>query len=209
MKKPSLKTAFYLASFYSILASATDAMLTDLQEKKQRLFFRLLDSDGDGYISSGDFKSIGENICIMQGLELDTIVFRQIDEANEKLWMDIREYSDQSRRDSCSIEEWLKFADDQIVNCDDVWYDNYINAVVTGLFLLFDSDGDGLISDREFFSIFVSFRVEVRYASSCFRKLDLNNDGHIAREELVIAVKEFLRSDNVEANGNWLFGDWN
>lgn len=184
-------------------------MLTELQEKKQRLFFRLLDSDRDGYISSKDFKSIGENICIMQGLELDTIVFRQIDEANEKLWMDIREYNDRSSRDSCSIEEWLKFSDDQIVNCDEVWYDNYINAVVTGLFLLFDSDGDGLISDREFFNIFVSFRVEVRSTSICFRKLDLNNDGHIALEELVEAVKEFLRSDDPNANGNWLFGEWN
>ena len=182
-------------------------MLTALQEKKQKLFFSLLDLDRDGYIHADDFKAIGENLCIMQGIELDTIVFRQIDEASEKLWMDIREYNDRNRQDKCSIEEWLEFADDQIVNCDDVWYDNYINAVVNGLFLLFDSDGDGLISDREFLDIFVSFRVEVRSTSSCFRKLDLNNDGHITREELVTAVKEFLRSDDVNANGNWLFGD--
>ncbi len=184
-------------------------MLTELQEKKQYLFFRLLDSDRDGFISTDDFKSIGENICIMQGIELDTKVFRQIDEASQKLWMDIREYNDASRQDKCSIEEWLAFADDQIVNCDEAWYDNYINAVVNGLFLLFDSNGDGLISDREFLKIFVSFRVEVRSTSSCFRKLDLNNDDHISREELINAVKEFLRSDDINASGNWLFGDWN
>lgn len=183
-------------------------MLTELQEKKQQLFFRLLDFDRDGYISANDFKAIGENLCLMQGIELDTIVFRQIDEASEKLWMDVREYNNDSHIDKCSIDEWLKFADDQIINCDEVWYDNYINAVVNGLFLLFDSDGDGLISDKEFLDIFVSFRVEVRSSVNCFHKLDLNNDGHIAREELVSAVKEFLRSDEVNANGNWLFGNW-
>ena len=90
-------------------------MLTDLQEKKQRLFFRLLDFDRDGYINANDFKSIGENLCIMQGLELDTIVFRQIEEVSQKLWMDIREYNDEEHPDRCSIQEWLTFADDQII----------------------------------------------------------------------------------------------
>ena len=182
-------------------------MLTPFQEKKQRHYFKLLDYDRNNFIERDDFQAIAENLCIIQGIELDTIAYRQIEEASEKLWMDVREYIDSNRDDRCSMEEWLKFADEQIVNCDEVWYNNYINAVVVGLFNLFDANNDGLLSDLEYLDIFVSFRIEVRYAARCFTKLDINNDGYINKEELVKAVSEFLRSDNPDDPGNWLFGD--
>ncbi|MEQ9424287.1 MAG: EF-hand domain-containing protein [Cyclobacteriaceae bacterium] len=183
-------------------------MLSPVQEKKQRLYFKLLDFDRNGFIEKNDFQSIAENLCIIQGIELDTIAFREIEEAGEKLWMDIREYVDTNRDDKCSFEEWMAFADEQIVNSDEAWYDNYINSVVNGLFDLFDANNDGLISDMEYLDLFISFRIEVRFAARCFRKLDLNNDGYISRDELVTAVREFLRSDDPEAPGNWLFGNW-
>lgn len=183
-------------------------MLTELQEKKQRHYFKLLDYDHNGFIEKTDFQAIAENLCVIQGIDTDTIAFRQIEEASEKLWMDIKEYIDINRDDKCSIQEWLLFADEQIVNCDEGWYDNYINSVVTGLFSLFDANHDGLISDMEYLDIFISFRIEVRYAAKCFKRLDLNNDGYISKEELAKAVKEFLRSDDPDADGNWLFGNW-
>ena len=181
-------------------------MLTELQEKKQKVFFKLLDADGDGFISSNDFKGIGENLCIMQGIGLDTSVFRDIEEASEKLWMDIRQYISGEDKGKCDVNGWLAFSDEQIVNSDQAWYDNYINSVVSVLFLLFDSDGDGLISDREFMSIFLSFRVEVRLAAKSFKMLDQNHDGHLAKGELAAAVSDFFRSDDPASNGNHIFG---
>ncbi len=181
-------------------------MLNHIQLKKQRLFFSLLDSNHDGFIESNDFEAIGENVFIMLGIELDTYAFRQIEELSEKLRVDIREYTDKERGNKCSIDEWLSFADEQIVNCDEVWYGNYINSIVSGLFDMFDSNRDGLISDIEYINLFTSFRIEVRVASKCFKKLDNNNDGYISRDELVNAVKEFMRSNEPDVPGNSLFG---
>ncbi|MDA0196008.1 MAG: EF-hand domain-containing protein [Bacteroidetes bacterium] len=167
----------------------------------------MLDSNHDGFIESTDFEAIGENVFIMLGIELDTHAFRQIEELSEKLRVDIREYTDKKRGNKCSIDEWLSFADEQIVNCDEEWYNNYINSIVSGLFDMFDSNSDGLISDIEYINLFTSFRIEVRFASKCFKQLDTNNDGYISRDELVTAIKEFMRSDKPDTSGNSLFGD--
>lgn len=183
-------------------------MLTELQQKKQQRFFGLLDSNRDGFVERKDFEAVAENLCIIQGIEMDTASYGRMEEVSEKLWIDIREYIDTSRDDRCSAEEWIKFTDEQIVNCDEAWYDNYFDSVVTGLFSLFDANGDGLISDMEYMQIFISFRIEPRHAATCFRRLDLNNDGYLNRDDLSNAVKEFFRSDDPKVDGNWLFGNW-
>ncbi len=54
----------------------------------------------------------------------------------------------------------------------------------------------------------MAYRIEIRYSARAFTKLDLNQDDLISRDELLSGIKEFFRSDDREAAGNWLFGLW-
>ncbi len=184
-------------------------MLTDLQRQKQSYIFNLLDFDSNGFIERDDFVGIAENLCIVRGEELDSDEAQEVLEQCHQLWDSLEFYIDANRDDKCTLDEWLLFVDLQLVNNDsDDGYHKYIDSVVGRLFDLYDTNGDGHISIDEFIDIFLSFRLEAGLVAKSFKMLDINGDGIITKEELVKAVNEFLLSNNIDAPGNWIFGNW-
>ena len=87
-------------------------------------------------------------------------------------------------------------------------YKHYLNNFVGTIFKLFDINDDGYISQTEYIDLFIGMRIEVRFAPKAFRNLDTNQDGRLSKEEMIRSVDQFMRSDNPNAAGNWLFGGW-
>lgn len=183
-------------------------MLSAFQETKLRLFFNILDFDRNGFVEPADFFGIGENICAMLQIDEDNPYHKLIFEACNMVWKDLYRYVDTNNDDKASFYEWLRYADEKIVNCDKRAYNLYLNKVVEHIFLLFDANGDNYISLQEYLNLFMTFRLEVRYSAKAFTKIDLNKDEFISREELYTAVEQFFRSDDETKRGNWIFGSW-
>ena len=183
-------------------------MLSSFQETKLRLFFDILDFDRNGIIEANDFNEIGDNFCIMLDIKQGSPGARLVESACKQAWNDLYHYIDVNKDGKATIDEWLKYADEKIVNCDAESYNLYINRVIHHLFNFFDNNNDNRISLNEYLNLFMAFGLEVKYSAKAFLRLDLDGDEMISKEELYQAVEQFFRSDKESDKGNWLFGSW-
>ena len=183
-------------------------MLTDHQKKKLQHYFDILDFDNNQLIEKEDFTNIGENLNVLWGFKPGTDKYNEYIQKCEQLWVSFREFIGKNVEESANLSEWLEFADKGIVNGSDELYEKHVNQFVKDIFDVFDANGDGFISLDEYIDLFMAYRIEIRYSAKSFTKIDLNKDDMISREELLSAVKEFYRSDDPNAPGNWLFGFW-
>lgn len=184
-------------------------MLTTLQTIKQTHYFQLVDIDNNGYIDKSDWVQIGDNLAVMRNIEKGSEAYLGIQAAMDSIWTNLSSHADANSDGKVTLDEWLAFEDEKVINCDDEWYEEYVNTIVRGLFAVLDADQNGVIGLEEYVNLMVSFHVQPTDAELAFRKLDVNGNGTIDEEELVNAVFEFHRSDEQDTPGNYLFGPYN
>lgn len=180
-------------------------MLTTLQKNKLERFFYILDFDRNGVIEKDDFIAIAENLCILWGLREGEEEYHKVQSRFSSGWDRFNLYVN-NNSGKASWSDWQLFAEEVMIGGDEQLFNNYVEELCGDLFDNFDTDRDGYISLEEFIDLFVAHRIEVRFAAKSFRNLDKSKDGKISRGELIDAVKEFFRSDDPDAPGNWLFG---
>ncbi|GAB4237674.1 MAG: hypothetical protein Tsb0034_12910 [Ekhidna sp.] len=180
-------------------------MLTELQINKLEKFFYVLDYDRNGVIEKEDFIGIAENLCILWNIREGDPKYEKIFSKFEEGWNKFNLFVN-NNGGKANWDHWIQFAEQIIVNGDEEVFNQYVDDYVGELFDNFDTDKDGYIDIDEFIDLFVSYRIEVRFAAKSFRNLDLNKDDLISRGELLKAVKEYFRSNDPNAPGNWLFG---
>lgn len=181
-------------------------MMTELQKKKQTHYFNLVDIDNNGFIEKDDWKKIGDNLAAMRNIEEGSDLYNGLQEGLGTIWTNLQEHADANSDGKVSLEEWLSFEDEKVINCDEDWYDSYVNNIVRGLFTVLDEDGNGVISQDEYINLMVSFHVSPSDARDAFKKLDSDGSGTIDEAELIQAVRQFHRSDEPGKPGNYLFG---
>ncbi len=182
-------------------------MLTELQRTKHEYIFNLLDFDRNGYIEKEDFTGIAENLCIVRGEEMDTPESQIVLSQCVNLWKGVESYIDENNDSQCTMEEWLKFIDEKLINSESGSDDELLSSAVGHIFDLYDVNGDGTISLTEYLDIFLSFQLNASLVGKSFVTLDVNKDASLSKIELVEAIKEFLTSDDASRPGNWIFGD--
>ena len=180
-------------------------MLTELQINKLERFFYILDYDRNGIIEKEDFLGIAENLCILWRIREGSEKYDQIKRRFEEGWNHFNHFVNNDDG-KANWDHWIHFAEKAIVKSDETIFNEYVDEFAGEIFDNFDTDNDGYIDLDEYIDLLVGYRIEVRFAAKSFRKLDRNHDDLISRGELIQAVKEFFRSDDPEAPGNWLFG---
>ena len=182
-------------------------MLSELQKRKMRRFFHVLDFDKNGIIEEADFRAIAENLCILWRYDEDTLEYVRTMSQHSEAWNSFNHVIN-NEMSTATEDHFMLFADKAIVNCNELLFDEFNNSFTGEVFDNFDTNKDGHISLDEFIDLFVGYRIEVRYSAKAFRSLDRNNDGLITKDELLESVKEFFRSDDENSRGNWLFGNF-
>ena len=183
-------------------------MLTPVQKKKLTHYFNILDYDKNGILERQDFSNIGENLAMTLAVPKGSQDYEDLLMKTELMWRSFRSFVKGEIDETASLDEWLDFADKNIVNGSDELYEKHINEVTREIIELFDTNDDGYLSLEEYIDLFVAYRIDVKYSAKSFLKLDTNSNEYISHTELLEAVREFFRSDDEKAPGNWLFGFW-
>jgi len=179
-------------------------MLSELQQRKFRAYFNLLDNDGDGYLERSDFVAISDNFARHAGLSAGSDGYNAVHAAWLASWEHVKEVCEVDHDGRIRSDQWLATLERTI--SDEERYGRYVTPVAEGMFQLLDTDGDGAVGREEYRHFFASMRGEEKYADEAFDRLDADGDGHLSRQEVMTAVREFHTSSNPEARGNWLFG---
>lgn len=179
-------------------------MLSDLQTKKLTRYFEVYDVDDDGQIAATDFERIIENVRVLHGEGEGSRGYGALRQAYVDLWNRLRAGADGDRDGGVDVDEWLAYW--QLALEDDHRYEAEVEAITERLFTVFDLDGDDSIGVAEFSDFYGVFGLAVSLAETVFVELDADGDGVISRSELLEISRQFYRSDDVEAAGNFLFG---
>lgn len=179
--------------------------MTDLQRAKLTHYFRLIDVDGDGYVTASDWAEVARNLASLRGLKQYTPEYDAIVAVMGTIWGRLVRRIAHPHR--ASLEEWLAHEEANAVSCSEEEYESYVNTITRGVFRMLAGESRRMTFD-EYMDLVVSFWVPPQQAIEAFRRMDTDGSGYLEETEFVDRVHEFHRSDDPDAPGNWLFGYW-
>ncbi|HEY6493343.1 MAG TPA: EF-hand domain-containing protein [Trebonia sp.] len=168
-------------------------MTSDFQRSKVVRVFAAMDTNGDGFLTEGDFRALTAR------------------------WIDLRGEGDHTRLTTVMMGWWGTLRD--AAATDQVALDDVLAVVdrltlmpqaVTGtaeaMFEAVDENADGRISPAEYRQLIEAWNGRPTDTSDAFALLDLNHDGYLSRSEFTEHWTEFWAGDNPAAPGSWVFG---
>jgi Ca2+-binding EF-hand superfamily protein len=183
-------------------------MLTQLQSQKLRHFFNILDYNKNGVLQQEDFDRLGINLCDNLEIEKGTEEYEKVIQKSRRLFFQLLKDLNKTSGADISSSEWIRLFDRIIDQQDMEKLKYYIKLTTIYIFDLFDQDKNGILSLDEFVDMFTIYHIDVSFSAKSFLKLDTNHDDCISKVELFNAVTDFFISDDPDASGNWIFGNW-
>jgi len=174
-------------------------MISEIKRAKFMQYFEVTDTNGDGKITKQDYLLTADKTIAV--LKLDPASpLAQILKANYAQGWDALAVRDLDHDDAVTVDEWIEHY--YLLSLDEKLLDPFVNGRAEAIFRLFDADQD---QRTVFFSAIG--HPEKNYEMG-FQKLDRNQNDHLTLDEVKKASHEFFGSDDPDAIGNWLFGDY-
>lgn len=174
--------------------------------------FELLDVDGNGLLEYDDFRMVVDTMAEERGLDKSSRRYMGLVASNKRLWKMFSRHLDVDSDGSISLAEWLAFhikafIDDPLKNGVQPEFSSALNSTAKFFVELLDSDGDGVVSVKDYILFCGAYNVGENEARIGFDLFDRDNNGSLSQDEVVKMVKEFYLSDDPEALGNLFFGN--
>jgi Ca2+-binding EF-hand superfamily protein len=168
-------------------------MASDFQHDKVARVFASMDTDGDGYLTEGDFRALTSRWITLRGGGDQT----RLTEVMMGWWGTLR---DAAGTGQVAIGDVLAVVD-ELTRMPEA-----VTGTAEAMFEAVDENSDGRISPAEYHQLIEAWNGHDSDTAEAFALLDLNHDGYLSREEFTEHWTEFWAGDNPAAPGSWVFG---
>ncbi|MFD8985064.1 EF-hand domain-containing protein [Streptomyces sp. NPDC059564] len=178
---------------------------TGVLEQKLRRIFAMLDLDGDGRLVEDDVLALADRLAAAFDVQ-ETTKITQLRSALGEFWR--KDLSSMAVDGSGPVDasEFVAGMPKALGN-DRQGVLERLTAVVAGWMDIADTDGNGLIDEDEYVTMFSkTLGASPADLKVAFAKLDRDGNGTLDREEIRRATEEYGTSEDPQAPGNWLFG---
>ena len=181
--------------------------LTDLQIRKLMKLFSMYDADNTGVLKLHNFQTLIDRLAALRHWKPDSPEYTRLQTKFMHRWVHIRaEIKDKlkgNKDGSVTLAEWLLFYEGVL---RDVSYRDHINEITNLIFDAVDIDASETLSLPEWQQLFQVYGIPVIYAREAFASIDLDQDHHLSKPEVLQRVEEFYYSQDPDAPGNFMFG---
>ena len=181
-------------------------MLTALQTRKLSRAFKLFDVDQNGFMERADCELVVSATTKAMGYALGSPEYTTYHAEYMAGWDALVLLGDSDGDQRLTLAEFCTAYDKLMAQ--PAQFDAVILGFVKTAIALWDSNRDGKVSEEEYKNYLLSVQVTATEATDAFRRLDLNRDGYLSREELFENLQEYYFSDDPNAPGNWFFGPY-
>lgn len=184
-------------------------MITDFQKKKLSYFFKILDLNSNGELQLNDFAEMAEKVRQKMGYEEGGKRHKGVADKAVRFYRTLLQDIQPDDFRKIREKEWISFFERKIFKDDnEVAFDLYKELIFNFMFDFFDQNRDGFISIKEYEDFYDIFGIDEDYLDKAFFLMDKSKKKKLSRYDLMNAMDEFLRSDDPESAGNWVFGYW-
>lgn len=192
---------------YTMTRDPNALSLSLFQRRKLHHFFGLLDADSSGTIEVADFFAFREHLANVLGLEEDDPAYRTAGTLLTRLF---QVHIGAAGQGTLTSQEFLEHWSANMASLQEgpekmAMVDAEIALLSESLFDLIDVNDDGEVGMLEFMLLLKAMGVNDGQIP-IFRRLDLDGDGTVSRNELAAHAREFFLGDDPTSVSSELFG---
>ena len=174
-------------------------------EKRLLRIFNVYDSDDSGTITLNDAEYSLGRLAALRGYKKGTPEYESFRKSFLIYWNDLLKSIDADEDSEITTKEWLNYHENLLT--DESKAMQVILPSVYAMFDVIDIDGNGIISLDEYKNFMRAFGVLEKWiGDEVFRKIDLNKDNTISKQEFGDLVRELYFNPDPTCPGNYLFG---
>lgn len=181
-------------------------MLTELQTRKLLKLFCMYDGDHNEHLVQKDFEKIATKIAVVKNLGSRSPKVLALKERFFQVWKSLMNKADASGDRKICLNEWLAYYDEILGDKDK--YLKEVQSLMKLIFEVFDDNSDGQLSQAEWTQLFQVYNVHPAYAPAAFKQLDMNGDGCLSRDEILVLIDDFFCGDDLDSVANSMFGPY-
>lgn len=179
-------------------------MLSDLQHRKIRHFFSVLDANDDGHLEWADLERWAANVARVRGAEAGSPEYDHLHQLWRFTWEALDKVADENHDELVTLDEWTRVTD-QLLDSEE-GYRSVMDAIGLKTFDVLDTDSDGHLSHEDWIDFYRALELDESAAEHVFPLFDSNGDGQISRDETMVRLREFFCSSDPDSPGNAFFG---
>jgi Ca2+-binding EF-hand superfamily protein len=180
-------------------------VISDLKRAKFTHYFHAMDTTGDGLIREADYLAAADRVIAVLGMDAQSEDAQALKASYRRLWDNI-EQADSDGDHAVTVDEWVDLQNR--LAADTRQFESVVLDRGYVIMRIFDRDHDSRITLDDWQLFFRTTGVAEEHFATAFHKLDRDGNGYLTIDEIAAAGREFFGSDDPDAPGNWLYGDY-